>query len=263
MAKRNDDLLEVLSHCPWWASALLSAIVYVGLRFIIPAIHFENFMVKGFTQGLSAIALPIAIILLLPAPLAFYNSLRKRRLLTKQTDLDSIKCLSWKEFEELIAEAYRRKGYSVSENYGSGPDGGIDLVLKKSGNQVLVQCKRWKNQKVDVRVVREMYGLMAAKHASGVIIITSGLFTQDAKLFAEDKPIDLVEGHQLVDLIRSAQGKPALSANINQGEKAAPICQKCGAQLVVRVARKGNNPGNKFWGCSTFPKCNFTQDYTL
>ena len=199
MAKRNNNLFVVMSHCPWWASVLLSAIVYVGLQFIIPAVHFRNLVVRGFTQGLSAIALPIGIILLLSAPLAFYNSLRKRKLLTQQSDLDSIKSLSWKEFEELIAEAFRRKGYSVIENYGTGPDGGIDLVLKKAGNQVLVQCKRWKNQKVDVRVVREMYGPMTAEHASGATIITPGLFTQDAKLFAENKPIDLVEGHQLVD----------------------------------------------------------------
>ena len=112
----------------------------------------------------------------------------------------------------MIAEAYRRKGYSVVENYGVGPDGGIDLVLKKAGNLILVQCKRWKTQKVDVRVVREMYGVMTAERASGVIIITSGLFTQEARIFAEGKPIDLVEGHQLVDLIRSAQGNPFPSA---------------------------------------------------
>ena len=31
------------------------------------------------------------------------------------------------EFEELIAEAYRRMGYSVVENYDIGPDGGDDV----------------------------------------------------------------------------------------------------------------------------------------
>ena len=71
-----------------------------------------------------------------------------------------------------------------------------DLVLKKDGNLFLVQCKQWRSYKVDVRVVREMYGVMTAKQANGVIIITSGLFTQEAKSFATDKPIDLVEGNQ-------------------------------------------------------------------
>ena len=71
------------------------------------------------------------------------------------------------------------------------------------GSVPTVQCKHWKTQKVDVRVVREMYGVMTAERASGAIIITSGLFTQDVRIFAEDKPIDLVEGYQLSDLIRS------------------------------------------------------------
>jgi restriction system protein len=262
VAKRDDHILELLSHCPWWASVLFSAIVYGALRFIIPVIPFKNTMLRAFAQGLPSIALPVSIVLLFPAPFALYDSLRKKVLLDRQSDLDSIKSLSWKEFEELIAEAYRHKGYSVIENYKSGPDGGIDLVLKKSGNHVLVQCKRWKSQKVDVRVVREMYGLMAAEHASAVIIITSGLFTQEARLFAEKKPIDLVEGHQLVDLIRSAQGKTIPSADINKPQLKQQNCQKCGAKLVVRVARKGNNPGRQFLGCSNFPKCTFTQEYT-
>jgi restriction system protein len=263
VAKRNDNLVELLSCCPWWVSVSLSASVYVLLRFIVPIIEFERALLRGLTGAAPAMALPLAIALIVPAPIAFYNSLRKKKLLNKQSDLDSIKSLSWKEFEELIAEAYRRKGYSVVENYGCGPDGGIDLVLKKSGNRFLVQCKRWKYQKVDVRVVREMYGLMAAEHASGVIIITSGLFTQEAKLFAENKPIDLVEGHQLVDLIRSAQGKPLPSADDIQPQPGQTTCQSCGAKLVLRVARKGKKPGNKFWGCSSFPKCTFTQEYTV
>ena len=262
MSKRNDNLIELLSHCPWWVSAGLSASVYVLLGLIVPIIEFEGGLMKGLASAAPALALPLAIVFIVPAPIAFYNSHRKKKLLDKQSDLDSIKSLSWKEFEELIAEAYRRKGYSVVENHGVGPDGGIDLVLKKSGNHCLVQCKRWKTQKVDVRVVREMYGVMTAERASGVIIITSGLFTQEARIFAEGKPIDLVEGHQLVALIRSAQGKPLSSANVIQPQPEQTTCQNCGAKLVLRVARKGKNSGSKFWGCSTFPKCTFTREYT-
>lgn len=73
--------------------------------------------------------------------------------------------------------------------------------------------QQWKRQKVDVRVVREMHGVMAAEGATGVIIMTPGLFTQEAKSFAEDKPIDLVEGHQLAESVQDVQAKPSFSAN--------------------------------------------------
>jgi len=56
-----------------------------------------------------------------------------------------------------------------------------------------VQCKQWRSMKIGVKVVREMYGLLTSKSAHGAIIITSGMFTQEAKSFATDKPIDLVE----------------------------------------------------------------------
>jgi restriction system protein len=53
-----------------------------------------------------------------------------------------------------------------------------------------------------------MYGVMIAEHASGVMVITSGLFTQEAKNFAAGKPIDLIEGNQLVTLIGNIQKRP-------------------------------------------------------
>lgn len=33
------------------------------------------------------------------------------------------------------------------------------------------------------------------------------------------------------------------------------ICPKCGAEMIKRVATKGANAGNTFYGCSNFPKC--------
>ncbi len=32
-------------------------------------------------------------------------------------------------------------------------------------------------------------------------------------------------------------------------------CPKCGGEMVLRKVKKGQNIGNKFWGCSKFPKC--------
>lgn len=36
-----------------------------------------------------------------------------------------------------------------------------------------------------------------------------------------------------------------------------PVCPKCGEPLVNREAKKGKHSGEKFWGCSNFPKCRF------
>lgn len=34
-------------------------------------------------------------------------------------------------------------------------------------------------------------------------------------------------------------------------------CPKCGAKLVLRTAKRGENTGKQFYGCSNYPKCRF------
>lgn len=36
---------------------------------------------------------------------------------------------------------------------------------------------------------------------------------------------------------------------------AAPVCPKCGSEMILRTAKSGANAGSQFWGCSTYPKC--------
>lgn len=39
-----------------------------------------------------------------------------------------------------------------------------------------------------------------------------------------------------------------------------PSCPLCGASMMLRTARKGQNAGGKFWGCTQFPDCRGTRD---
>ena len=34
-----------------------------------------------------------------------------------------------------------------------------------------------------------------------------------------------------------------------------PSCPKCGKSMMRRLARRGPNAGNYFWGCSGYPDC--------
>lgn len=271
MARKNKSIFHFFTTLPWWVSVALSGLLYITIGYIIPSIEFQQrgptdityMLLKGLAINAPTLAIILALLFLIPAMFSFYDLLRKKELLDAQLGLASIESLTWEQFEELVAEAYRRKGYSVVENNGVGPDGGVDLLLKKDGNLFLVQCKQWRNQKVDVRVIREMYGLMAARQANGVMIITSGLFTQEAKNFAADKPIDLIEGSQLADLIKSVQTNALPYAPAETDKLSiASICPSCGSELVLRIARQGKNIGGKFMGCSNFPRCKFTKNNT-
>lgn len=37
-------------------------------------------------------------------------------------------------------------------------------------------------------------------------------------------------------------------------------CPKCGSSMVLRTSKRGANAGNRFWGCSVYPKCREVQD---
>lgn len=39
-------------------------------------------------------------------------------------------------------------------------------------------------------------------------------------------------------------------------------CPKCGGKLVLRIATKGANVGNRFYGCSNYPRCKYIKNLT-
>ena len=40
-----------------------------------------------------------------------------------------------------------------------------------------------------------------------------------------------------------------------------PHCPKCGSEMVLRTAKRGENRGGKFWGCSKYPDCHEIVEY--
>lgn len=102
--------------------------------------------------------------------------------------------LGWQQFESLVGEAFRRDGYAVQQLGGNQPDGGVDLILSRGGHEYLVQCKQWDAWKVGVKVVRELYGVVSAHGAASGFVVTSGVFTEEARRFAQQTRIVLIDG---------------------------------------------------------------------
>ena len=149
-----------------------------------------------------------------------------------------------------------------------GPDGGVDLVLRKNGEKLLVQCKHWRIERVGVKVVRELFGVVAAENASGGIAVSSGTFTQEAMDFARGKPLELINGAELTKMIAEVKNAPMPQARMAHSisdvsftesfsnEPAGVVqCPVCGRDMVLRTANKGARSGEQFWGCPAFPKC--------
>ncbi len=206
MARRREGLPDLLVWLPWWVSVLLAAASWVVIVFVAPGVV-RGFPVAGpqLSQAIERIgwlpATALAGVFLVCGWASRRESRRKRRLLDTRTGIASVRTLSWREFEELVAEAFRREGYRVEENRKASSDGGVDIRLRRNGKLVLVQCKNWNRNRVGVGVVREMCGVMMDEGAAGVVIVCSGGFTRDAWGFAKGKPVRLVGGRALMEMI--------------------------------------------------------------
>ena len=193
----------------------------------------------------------------------------KRGLLfSSHQNIEQIRRLSWSEFEEWVGEALRREGYRVEQCGGRGPDGGVDLVARRDGKTLLVQCKHWKRRDVGVNIIREMFGVMVAEKADECMVITTGNFSQAAEKFAHGKPVRLVDGvglaRMLGEQLKAKTGQSASAAKDDDSSPAPihlPNCPNCDSPMVLRVAKRGTNAGNQFLGCSRYPTCRGTRDF--
>jgi restriction system protein len=183
--------------------------------------------------------------------------LRARRL-RRQRTLADLAALSWQQFEEVIADAFRRHGYHVRETGGRGTaDGGVDVVLTRNGEQTIVQAKHWRVHRVGVQAVRELYGVQRSLDAEHAMFVCVGRYTTDAEQFAAKVGMTLVDGDELLGII--AAGLDGASVELPVAESPViPACPECGMAMVRRMARRGPHSGEEFWGCSTYPTCRGT-----
>lgn len=302
MARRRrtspaEDVIDLFAYLPWWAGVAAAIVLYfvlhglAGREVTAPAQpgQMGAFVMQGVTTTLAQFGQYIVPVLcLIGAGLSALGRRKRKALLTdvaQSRASDVLDGMSWREFELLIGEAFRKRGYQVAETGGNGPDGGVDLVLRKGGEKHLVQCKQWKALKVGVDVVRELYGVMAAQGATTGFVVTSGRFTKDAEAFARGRNVRLIDGPQLLEMIRGVQTSPAAAARgsvtrpqpapraaatvrasapgapppASSAAPAEPGCPVCAKPMVRRQAKRGANAGRTFWGCTAYPGCRGTR----
>lgn len=64
------------------------------------------------------------------------------------------------------------------------------------------------------------------------------------------------------EIVSGLQSETSNSNVLNHQETSSKeisiVCPKCGSNLVKRLAKRGNNSGQEFYGCTSYPKCHFT-----
>ena len=263
-SRKDESLFELLTWVNWRWSVLLAGLCYLFLGVMAPAIcRFTScgLVVQPMTDAASFFAPFLSVFILFFGGVSAFKDYRKRKRLDATHGIESIMNIDPFEFEELVGEYYRRRGFRVIENQQRGPDGGVDLRIKDVRGTHLVQCKRWRDRNVGVSTVRELFGVMNAEFAAGAILATTSDFTEDAKEFAFKNSMTLVDGPTLLKMVDSVQRSTQSLDEPNHGSVSDDIraCPRCGAELVRRTAKRGKHAGSSFYGCSSFPKCRHTE----
>lgn len=283
-----DVSVTALAKLPWWLCLTLAVLSFGYLRTLDPtaitmtpgsAVKLDEIIENSILGGLLLVAQhAVPVILLAAAGLSYFARAHRQKLLRgveQARSLEALQHMSWQEFELLVGEAFRRRGYGIREHGGAGPDGGVDLVLTKAGKSYLVQCKQWKSTTVGVDIVRQHFGVMAAARADGGFVVTSGRFTDAAREFGQGR-VALIDGAELYRMIQETKAAttavvppppaaaaisvpvtaPAASIEVVQAPSpSSKSCPKCNGAMTLRTARKGPSSGNQFWGCNGFPAC--------
>ena len=208
--KKDLNIIEFLAQIPWWISVTLSASFYLLLKFVVPYFEAQSSLVNEVHVSLGPVFAPVvALAFLSPVTFSLLKSNRKKKLDALQEEIKALQELSWQQFKDLVAEAYQFTGYTNMANTTFTGDPRVDLVMRKGANLYLVHCRYWQNRKLGKREVKNLFSLMHDKHASGVFLLTTGIFTNEARHYAASRPITLVDGVELVELLGKVKSRPA------------------------------------------------------
>lgn len=120
---------------------------------------------------------------------------------------ENLALMSWEDFEHLVRELFEKE---FSINGGevkvtqSSRDGGVDAIAFDPdpirGGKIVIQAKRYTNT-VGLSAVRDLYGTVLNEGATKGILVTTADYGPDAYTFAQNKPITLLNGANLLFLL--------------------------------------------------------------
>lgn len=158
------------------------------------------------------------------------------------------------KFTQIVSEAYRDQGYQVQFVVDSAA--GIDLVLLRGSDRILVSFERRRVTVTDVDMVQRLDQAVTAQSASWGLAVTACGFTTEAYEFAEHTRITLLDGEAVAQLLAIGPLQPVTpipppTKRIPSSPTATiPTCPACHASMVLHS--ESGTASAFSWIC---PKC--------
>jgi restriction system protein len=147
--------------------------------------------------------LPVSVLLFLVIGfinlfrISFWKNREKNKNLKLQ--IEAVDRMSGEEFEVYLADLFSDYGYKVYLTGASG-DQGCDLILRRGGELVAVQAKRYRGY-VGNDAVREAYAAKRHYNATAAVVVTNSYFSRQAYELSVTTGVYLIDRDELMNLI--------------------------------------------------------------
>lgn len=230
MSRRHDkdstgDLIfNLFTKISWWLWIVFAVLSYFVLHWVANWPISASFQPgqagkSGLPQLMKSLANPLQYFM--PMMALYGAAVSGFRLINSRKSLDvlvqnafqpkkasrAVEGLSWQEFQQLMEEYFRHRGFAVIQRVGVEPGSDINLILRRAADKdpYLVQMKHWQAYKVGTDVIREMLDLVTTQGAAGGFVITAGEFTEPATQLSRGQKIELIDGKKLTKAMELAK----------------------------------------------------------
>lgn len=177
----KNSLFAILLRSHWWVSIALAAGVFLLVRI-------------WFHPGVALFAaLPFIAI----GTYAAWKQLKRPSAKRIARTLERARALPLEGFCAALEEGFRREGYEAQRG-----DGGAEIILNNRGMIALVACKRWKAKHTGIEPLREFDAATRERGATIRMYVAIGEVTDNARAFAQEKQIRLLQEEDLARLLR-------------------------------------------------------------
>jgi len=176
----ENSLFGILLRSRWWVSALVALGTFGAVRLFLE-------------WGYALLATTPFIVI---AAMAAWKQIRTPRGARLEQALEKVRAMSWEAFARALEEGLRREGYSVKR-----VEGAADFELEKAGRVSLVCARRWKASRTGAGPLKELAAAGEKRAAGESVYAVAGEMTEQARGFAKEKAVRLVEGVELLRLI--------------------------------------------------------------
>ncbi len=146
--------------------------------------------------------------------------------------LELLRSLDWHRFQELACRLLHRSGF-LPEVSWIRPDGASGLYLLRPERpgylEGIVHCSAWADQEIDAGAIKALHQALKDTGAPRGIFATPGTYREEARSFVGLKPLELVDGP---DLLRTIDLFPPQERSVflrmtTAGACTTPTCPAC------------------------------------